>query len=178
MAQYRVRPVHGGGVRGAALNGRQCRGSDGQGRRALRHGQGKVRSGAGYRGVRQQRTHEEAVVVGYIGHHNPQQVIPFARHGKALDDFRAAVHERFEGLARGAGMATHPHVAEHVDASVDFGGVHQADRLGQDAALFQRFDTAPARGARGAHFRCQIGVADGSVLLQQRNDLAVDEVET
>jgi len=55
--------------------------------------------------------------------------------------------------------------------------VHQMHSSGKDAGVYQRLDLAPAGGAGCPHALRQIGVAQRGVLLQGRNDPAINCVD-
>ncbi len=65
-----------------------------------------------HRWLRQQRVHQELVIIGDVRNHDPQQIVPLARHGEAFDDFRAIIDKGLKGAARFAGMAAHTDIAQ------------------------------------------------------------------
>ena len=91
-----------------------------------------------------QRVHQEFLVIGHIGHDDPQEIIPLARHGKAFDHFRAGAQKILEGLADILSVMAHANVAEDIDPAPDLFGIDQPDRRGKHARRFERLDPALA----------------------------------
>src|SRR3546814_20083394 len=100
--------------------------------------------------MRQDAAHDEAVIVSDVADRDAEQIVPFARHGVALDDLLARLDESLELGAGVSGLVRHSDMAEDIDGAAERFRVRQADDAAQHAGLLQRPHPAPDRGGRGA----------------------------
>ncbi len=105
-----------------------------------------ARRGAGHGRVPEQLAHEVVVVVGDVGDHDPQQVVPVPDMEKQSTITGLAGDEGLERVASVLGVAAHTHVAEHSDPAPHPHRIDEAHGPPEIARGLQRLDPTPAGG--------------------------------
>ena len=106
-----------------------------------------------------------------------QDEVGLARHHRALAHHRPAAHAFLERREIGLGLAMQADVREHRHAEAEVIGVELGVVALDVAGLFQRANAAQARRRRDADRLGQPHVRHAAVVLQGRQDAAVDFVE-
>src|SRR3546814_20949839 len=88
--------------------------------------------------MRQDAAHDEAVIVSDVADRDAAQIVPFARHGVALDDLIARLDESLALGAGVSGLVRHSDMAADIDGAAERFRVRQADGAAQSSGLSLR----------------------------------------
>ncbi len=132
-------------------------------------------------GVLEQRVHDEAAVVGHVGHDHAQQVVHFAGErgafhhlGPGLDAGTEQVH----GIALVAfGVLFQPDVQVRGEAQAHGFRPHQGDVAVDHAGIFQPLGAAQHRAGRQAHLFADDIVGFAAVVLKAAQDRPIKPVQ-